>query len=133
MQMTKEQKALQIADDLDGQATQLNTFISDPQNPRTERQNAVARQLELRRQAAHIRVDLITDIVGSGVPALDEIVAAADRAKTAARKITKVKDALDLAAATITFFTALSSGQVAAIPGTWTAFAGAIKQIEATA
>jgi hypothetical protein len=133
MRMTREQKAMQIADDLDEQASQLNTFISDPQNEKVVRQDAVARQLELRRQAAHIRVDLITDIVGSGLPALDEVIAAANRAKTAAKKIEKVKDALDLAAATITFFTALSSGQVAAIPGAWTALAAAVKQAEASA
>jgi hypothetical protein len=133
MQMTREQKAIQIADDLDEQASELNTFISDPQNSKAHRQDAAARQLELRRQAAHIRIELITDVLGSGVPALDEIVAAADRAKSAATKIAKLKNALDLAAATITFFTALSSGHVAAIPGAWTALAQAIKQAEATA
>ena len=133
MQMTREQKSIQIADDLDEQATELNAFISDPDNSKAQRQDAVARQLDLRRRAAHIRVELIAEIVGEGVPALDEVVAAADRAKLVAKKILKLKAALDLAAATITFFTAVSSGQITAIPGAWTAFAQAIKSAEAAA
>lgn len=130
MKMTSDQKALQIADDLDEQASELNSFISNPQNTKRQREDAVEKQLDLRRAAARLRVQLMTEIVGEGAPVIDDVVAAADRAKTAAKRIEKIKGALDLAAATITFFAALSTGQLDTVAKAWGKFTAAIAKAE---
>lgn len=110
MPITPLQKSIQIADDLDEQANRLNIFISDPNQKKKDRLAAVEMQNSLRQEAAKLRIDAITEIIGDQTPTIDAIVAAADKARVAANKIGKIKKGLDLAAATITFFATLSTG-----------------------
>lgn len=112
MPITPLQKSLQIADDLDEQASRLNIYISDPNQKKKDRLSAVDRQNSLRQEAAKLRIDVITEVIGDQAPTIDSIVAAADKARVAANKIGKIKKGLDLAAATITFFATLSTGDV---------------------
>ena len=127
MTMDNLLKAIQIADDLDEQATRQNIFISDPSIKKSDRKSAVEKQLALRQQAAELRVNAIQEIIGNAVPTIEEIVDAADKAKTAANKINDIKKCLDLAAATITFFAAFASRKIAAIVPAYAAFKSAIK------
>lgn len=109
MDITDFQKSIQIADDLDEQANRLNLYISDPEQSKADRVKAVEAQNKLRREAAKLRIDTITEIIGDQAPTIDAIVSAADKARSAANKIGKIKSSLELATATITFFAALSS------------------------
>ena len=118
--MDNTQKVLQIADDLDEQASQIDVFVSDPTIDKTDRIDAANKQVALRQQAAHIRVELMVKIVTKEGPDLDEIVAACDRAKAVARKINNIKSAIGLATAALAFFGALASGNVALVVSSWT-------------
>lgn len=112
MPITTLQKSIQIADDLDEQANRLNIYISDPNQKRKNRLSAADMQNSLRQEAAKLRIDAITEIISDQAPTIDSIVAAADKAREAANRIGKIKKSLDLAAATITFFATLSTGDV---------------------
>jgi hypothetical protein len=127
MPISNLQKAIQIADDLDDQASRLNTYISDPGQKKKDRDVAAEKQNALRQHAAKLRIDAIEQIVGDQAPTIDQIISAADKAKSAANKINEIKIALDLAAATITFFAAVSTGKVGDIVQTFSAFQKAIK------
>lgn len=118
--MNNTQKALQIADDLDEQASQIDVFVSDPTIDKADRTNAANKQVALRQQAAHIRVELMVQIVTNAGPDLDEIVAACDKAKAIAKKINNIKVAIGLATAALAFFGALASGNVALVVPAWT-------------
>jgi len=122
MSMDDLQKSNQTADDLDEQATRLNIYISDPSIAKQDRESATQRQLELRQHAADLRVEAILLTVGGGALSTDQIIAAADKAKAVANKINEIKKSLDLAAATIAFFAALSSKDIGKILSTWDTF-----------
>lgn len=122
MPITPLQKSIQIADDLDEQANRLNIYISDPNQKNKDRLSAVEKQTNLRQEAAKLRIDAITEIIGDQAPTIDAIVAAAEKARVAANKIGEIKNGLDLAAATITFFATLSTGNAPKIITSFSAF-----------
>lgn len=128
MPITPLQKSIQIADDLDEQANRLNIFISDPNQKRKNRLAAVEKQNSLRQEAAKLRIDAITEIIGDQAPTIDAIVAAADHARVAANKIGKIKKGLDLAAATITFFATLGTGDVTKIINAFSGFEKSVNE-----
>lgn len=112
MSISLHQKAIQIADDLDEQATRLNIYIADPDQSKADRLTVMQQQIELRQAAAHLRVEAIVEIVGDQAPTLDEIVSAADEARMVANKISDIKKSMEVAAATITLLAAVSSGSL---------------------
>ncbi|HEY3299788.1 MAG TPA: hypothetical protein VGJ90_03360 [Methylophilaceae bacterium] len=129
MDITDFQKSIQIADDLDEQANRLNLYISDPEQSKADRVKAVEAQNKLRREAAKLRIDTITEIIGDQAPTIDAIVSAADKARSAANKIGKIKSSLELATATITFFAALSTQDLPKIIKAFSNFQDSIKSV----
>lgn len=112
MSISLHQKAIQIADDLDEQASRLNIYIADPDQSKADRLTVMQQQIELRQAAAHLRVEAIVEIVGDQAPTLDELVSAADEARMVANKISDIKKSMEVAAATITLLAAVSSGSL---------------------
>jgi hypothetical protein len=129
MDITDFQKSIQIADDLDEQANRLNLYIADPEQSKADRVRAVEAQNKLRREAAKLRIDTITKIIGDQAPTIDAIVSAADKARSAANKIGKIKSSLELATATITFFAALTTQDLPKIIKAFTNLQDSIKSI----
>lgn len=112
MSISLHQKAIQIADDLDEQASRLNIYIADPDQSKVDRLAVMQQQIELRQAAARLRVEAIVEIVGDQAPTLDELVSAADEARMVANKISDIKKSMEVAAATITLLAAVSSGSL---------------------
>lgn len=112
MSISLHQKAIQIADDLDEQASRLNIYIADPDQSKADRLAVMQQQIELRQAAARLRVEAIVEIVGDQAPTLDELVSAADEARMVANKISDIKKSMEVAAATITLLAAVSSGSL---------------------
>ena len=129
MDITDFQKSIQIADDLDEQANRLNIYISDPSQRKTDRVSAVDAQNKLRQEAAKLRIDSITKIIGDQAPTIDSIVSAADKARSVANKISKIKNSLELAAATITFFAALTTQDLPKIVKAFSTLQGSIESL----
>ena len=129
MDITDFQKSIQIADDLDEQANRLNLYIADPEQSKADRVRAVEAQNKLRREAAKLRIYTITKIIGDQAPTIDAIVSAADKARSAANKIGKIKSSLELATATITFFAALTTQDLPKIIKAFTNLQDSIKSI----
>jgi hypothetical protein len=129
-ELTPQEKALKTANDLDNAATEMNKFISDPKVAQEQRYEAVAKQLQLRQQAASVRVKLITEIADEEGPAVDDIVKGAARAKKVAKKIQGIKDMLDFIASAILFFAALAEGKVGMIKTAWKDFEDAMDKLE---
>lgn len=129
MDITDFQKSIQIADDLDEQANRLNLYISDPEQSKADRVHAVDAQNKLRREAAKLRIDTITKIIGDQAPTIDAIVSAADKARSASNKIGKIKNSLELATATITFFAALTTQDIPKIVKAFATFQDSIKSV----
>jgi hypothetical protein len=112
MSISLHQRAIQIADDLDEQASRLNIYIADPDQSKDDRLMVMQQQIALRQAAAHLRVEAIVEIVGDQAPTLDELVSAADEARMVANKISDIKKSMEVAAATITLLAAISSGSL---------------------
>lgn len=129
MDITDFQKSIQIADDLDEQANRLNIYISDPSQRKADRVSAVDAQNKLRQEAAKLRIDTITKIIGDQAPTIDSIVSAADKARSVANKIGKIKNSLELAAATITFFAALTTQDLPKIVKAFSTLQGSIESL----